>query len=293
MELVNETVVNKNKSLAPKKTKIDMTKIISRLLIIIFAIIVLYPFYIAVLMALKTPQETFASFYGWPEKLRLDNFINAWQITDYSLAITNSFIITAISLVFIIIVTSMAGYAIARNNSRFYNSIYVLFVSGMMVPFQVIMIPIYKMGRKFGLVNSRWGIIIVYICLSVHLAVFLFTGFVKSIPKELEEAATIDGASIPQIFFRVILPLLKPITMTVVVLDAMWIWNDFFLPMLYLQKPEIRTLPLSQFYFYGKYNTQMNLAFAAFLLAMIPILIFYFMLQKYIVKGIVAGAVKG
>lgn len=269
-------------------------KSVPRFLTILFAVIVLYPFYIAILMALKTPQETFESFYSLPEVFRLDNFINAWQITNYTLALKNSFIITTVSLIFIIMVTSMAGYAIARNSSkRFYNFLYILFVSGMMVPFQVIMIPLYKMGRKFGLVNNRWGIIIIYICLGVHLAVFLFTGFVKNIPKELEEAATIDGASIPQVFFRVVFPLLKPITMTVIVLDAMWIWNDFFLPMLFLQRPEIRTLPLSQFYFYGKYNTQMNLAFAAFLLAMTPVLIFYFLLQKYIVKGIVAGAVKG
>ncbi len=182
--------------------------------------------------------------------------------------------ITAVSLIFIIITTSMAGYAIARSTKRFYNFIYVLFVSGMMVPFQVIMIPLYKMGRKFGLVNNRWGIILIYICLGVHLAVFLYTGFVKAIPKELEEAATIDGASTPQTFFRIVFPLLKPTTMTIIVLDTMWIWNDFFLPLLFLQDSRIRTLPLTQFYFYGKYNTQMNLAFAAFILAMLPIIFF-------------------
>ncbi|WP_273327376.1 carbohydrate ABC transporter permease [Vallitalea guaymasensis] len=273
--------------------RIHLSKILPCIITIILAIVTIWPFYITVLMAFKTPRETFQSFYGLPKVFRLDNFINAWKITNFSLAFKNSFIVTMVSLVFIVLATSMAGYAIARSNKKFYNFIYVLFVSGMMVPFQVIMIPLYKMGRKFGLVNNRWGIILIYICLGVHLAVFLYTGFVKGIPKELEEAATIDGASTPQIFFKVVFPLLKPITMTILVLDTMWIWNDFFLPLLFLQDTKIRTLPLTQFYFYGKYNTQMNLAFAAFILAMIPILIFYFAMQKYIVKGIVAGAVKG
>lgn len=262
-------------------------------LITVLAAMTLYPFYIVLLMAFKSDKETFLSFYAMPRQLYLDNIITAFKVSHYSQAFLNSFVITLGSTLCIILVTGMAGYAIARNNSFPYRFLYILFISGLMVPFQVIMVPLYKLGKTIGLISTYHGITVVYAALAVQSCVFLYTGFVKTIPREIEEAAIIDGCSVPGIYFRMVFPLLKPVTSTVIIINVIYIWNDFLLPLLFLQDPDMRTIPLQQYYFYGQYNNKLNLAYASFLLALVPILIFYFLMQKQIVKGIAAGAVKG
>lgn len=257
------------------------------------AIITLFPFYIVLLMAFKTQSETFASFYGLPAHLDFKNFVTAWKVTNYAASFTNSTVITVLSVAAIIVVTSLAGYSIARKGTRFYNFLYILFLSGLMVPFQVIMIPLYKLGKDFGMISSYPGIIFLYACFGIQSCVFLYTGFVKTIPREMEESAIMDGSSIPRAFISIIFPLLRPVTTTVIVINALYIWNDFLFPLLFIQKNSMRTIPLQQYYFYSQYNNKMNLAFASFVLAMIPIVIFYFLMQKNIVKGITAGAIKG
>lgn len=259
----------------------------------LLAVLFLFPLYVAVLMAFKSAKETFDSFYALPARIDFANFVHAWQTSDYPKAILNSAIVTALSVALIVIASSLAGYAIARRNKPFYNIVFLLFLSGMMVPFQVTMLPLYKLGKSLHLVNSHWGIALVYGGFGVQMGVLFFAGFVRGISREIEEAARIDGCTTPGIFFRIVLPLLKPVTATVAVLNVLYIWNDFLLPLLYLQDKSFRTIPLQQYYFFGQYSSDLNLAFAYAVMGMIPIVAFFLFMQRFIVKGIAAGAIKG
>jgi raffinose/stachyose/melibiose transport system permease protein len=186
----------------------------------------------------------------------------------------------------------MAGYILVRTPGRISWLIFVVIVSSMIIPFHSIMIPLIIVIKSLGLSNSIPGIIFVYWGLGCNFAIFLYHGFVKTIPRELEESAVIDGCTPFQTFFRIVLPLLAPVTSTILVLDALWIWNDFLLPLLMLQRKAVKTIPLSQYVFFGQYYSEWGLALAGLTLAVVPIIIFYVFMQKYIVKGITAGAIK-
>ncbi|MCC3373244.1 carbohydrate ABC transporter permease [Cohnella sp. REN36] len=259
----------------------------------LLAIVFVFPLYVAVLMAFKSAKMTFDSFYALPTKLDFANFVHAWETSEYPKAIMNSLLVTILSVALIVIASALAGYAIARRNKPFYNFVFLLFLSGMMVPFQVTMLPLYKLGKSLHLVNSHWGIALIYGGFGVQMGVLFFSGFVRGISREIEEAARIDGCSTPGIFFRIVLPLLKPVTATVLVLNVLYIWNDFLLPLLYLQDKQFRTIPLQQYFFFGQYSSDLNLAFAYAVMGMVPIVAFFLFMQRFIIKGIAAGAIKG
>lgn len=187
----------------------------------------------------------------------------------------------------------MASYRMVRANTKFNQFLLLLFVAAMVVPFQTIMIPILKVVNVMGVNNSFLGLIITNLGISVPMAIFLFHGFIKSVPLEIEEAATVDGCNPITVFFRIVLPLLKPMVMTTIVLNALGIWNDYLLPSLILQAPELRTIPLATFSFFGQYTKQWDMALPALVIGIAPIIIFYLFMQRYIVEGIAAGSVKG
>lgn len=188
-------------------------------------------------------------------------------------------------------ISSLAGYGLARWRRRWADLLTLLFLSAMFVPFHTIMIALLTTARNMRLTGHLWGLILVYCGLQCPIPVFLIKGFSGSIPLELEEAAMVDGCGIARMFFMIVLPLLKPILATTAVLNVLWIWNDYLLPYLILGKP--LTIPLSQMYFYGQYNQQWHLIMAGFVVSMIPVVLFFLLMQKYIVNGIAAGAVKG
>lgn len=163
----------------------------------------------------------------------------------------------------------------------------------MVIPFQSIMIPLVRVASELNLMDSRTGLIICYFGFGVSLNVFLYHGFIKSIPKEIEESATVDGCTPYGVFWKIIFPLLKPMSVTVILLNSLWIWNDFLLPLLVLNSPDLRTIPLATFAFFGQYTKQWDLALAALVLGVIPIILFFLSMQKYIIEGITAGSVKG
>ena len=167
-----------------------------------------------------------------------------------------------------------------------------LYLASLMIPFQIMMIPVYKIYKNLHLQNSLFGMILILTGTSVAYATFLYVGFVKSIPRELEEAAKLDGCGPYQTFFRVVFPLLKPVTVTVAALHVMWLWNDFNIALIILQKDEVRTLTVKQYYFFGQYTAEYGMAFASAILSMIPVLIFFLSAQRYLVEGVSAGAVK-
>ncbi len=275
-----------------KKVKEKYNWPMTVLLIFFAAVFILGPLYIAVIIAIKDPSDMI-NILAWPEKLRLQNFVDAWNMTNYPRKFLNTFFITAVNLVFTILTNSMVAYAITRNKdkSRFFRLAYYYFVSAMFIPFNVIMLPLVKQASAFHMDNI-YGITFLYIIFGLPMNIFLYTGFVKSLPVALDEAAYIDGATPFQTFYKIIFPLMKPMSATVAILSFMWTWNDFSMPLVLLSDEKNQTLQLAQYVFKGQFNTQYNLAFASYLLVLVPILIVYIFCQKWIISGVTNGAVK-
>lgn len=256
---------------------------------------ILIPLYLTVITSVKTKDELLRSFFAFPQGLYLGNFQAILAKPDYFYAIGNSLMITAVSLVVMAFVLPMLAYPLARAmyQSRPFRIIYFLVIAGIFIPFQVRMLPLMKLMNAIGLMN-RAGIIILYIATSACEGTFLYTGYLASVPVDLEEAAYIDGASTNRLFWRIIYPLLKPITATVLIKNGLWIWNDFMLPLLMLNKSsKIHTVTLFQYAFKTAYTTDYTLAFATFIMSMLPIMLLYVFAQKYIISGLTSGAVKG
>ena len=270
-------------------------KILWTALAIFVIFIFLFPFYIAIVNSLKTQLETAENVLALPKVFSLANYNEAMEKISFTRSLINTLIVTVVADLLIVLCASMSGHAIARysEKSRYFKILDRVFLSSIMIPFQVIMIPVYKIFRNLGLINNLLGMIIMLTGISVAYATFLYVGFIKSIPVELEEAARIDGCNQLQAFWLIVFPLLKPITATVAALHAMWLWNDFNISLILLQKSEVRTLTIKQFYFFSEYASDYNMAFAAAIMGMIPVLIFFLLMQKYLVGGITSGAVKG
>lgn len=262
------------------------------LLIVLAVVFILGPLYIAVLIAIKDPSEM-TNVLSFPKKLRLQNFVDAWVMTDYPRKFMNTLFITVVNLIFTILTNSMVAYAITRNKdkSKLFSLAYYYFVSAMFIPFNVIMLPLVKQASAFHMDNIM-GITFLYIIFGLPMNIFLYSGFVKSIPVALDEAAYIDGATPFQTFYRIIFPLMKPMSATVAILSFMWTWNDFSMPLVLLSEEKYQTLQLAQYVFKGQFNTEYNLAFASYLLVLIPILLVYVFCQKWIIEGVTNGAVK-
>lgn len=262
------------------------------LLIALAVVFILGPLYIAVLIAIKDPSEM-ANVLSFPKKLRLQNFADAWVMTGYPRKFMNTLFITVVNLIFTILTNSMVAYAITRNKdkNKLFSLAYYYFVSAMFIPFNVIMLPLVKQASTFHMDNIV-GITFLYIIFGLPMNIFLYSGFVKSVPVALDEAAYIDGATPFQTFYRIIFPLMKPMSATVAILSFMWTWNDFSMPLVLLSEEKYQTLQLAQYVFKGQFNTEYNLAFASYLLVLLPILLVYVFCQKWIIEGVTNGAVK-
>ena len=268
----------------------------NRLFLILKLVVTLFvisPFYIAVIYSVKSKPEMVSNRLAFPKVIHWDNFTRAIETSNFGLAMKNSLFTTVAAVLVITLICTMSAYIIARKNNRFYNAVYYIFVGAMIIPFQSIMTPLYIDMTKWRLLNTLYGFIMSKIGFQIAFTVLLVSGFVKGIPRELEEAAAIDGAGIYSIFFRIVFPLMKPIILTSVVLNTLNVWNDFQMSLTLLQKKTVRNVPLTQYFFFGENSIELGLAFALFILSMIPILILYLTLQKYIIGGITSGAVKG
>ncbi|MCH4033228.1 MAG: carbohydrate ABC transporter permease [Lachnospiraceae bacterium] len=273
-------------------TRYKVLKALRITILWLVAIISLAPFYVAICYAFKSKQEFAKTKLAFPTSIYLQNFVDAFKLKNYFSAIINSSIVAVSVVILIIICCSASAYMITRKNNKFYNFVYYFFQMVILIPFQTIMFPLYQELSRAHALNTLFGVIFAELGVYMGYYVFLYAGFIKTVPVALEEAASIDGANRYQVFMKIVLPLLKPITMTVGVLCFLSSWNDFFLPLILIQKDEMKTLPLMQFFFFGQYSANINLAFAASLIALVPPVIIYFCAQKYIVAGMVAGAVK-
>ena len=271
--------------------------ILLTVLLFIGTLTVLFPLYMTVIIALKDPSEMtndIAGALSLPSRFSLDNFAEAMRITDFPRTLGNSVIITGASVALSIILHSMAGYAIGRsmNRSKGFRFVYFYIVSGMFVPFAILMMPLVKQTAKLGLDNMA-GVIILYAVFFMPMNLLLYSGYMKNIPLAMEEAADIDGASAWRTYWTIIFPMMKPMHATVAVLTALGAWNDVMTPLVIMSGGGNTTLPLAQLSFQTRFGTNYNLAFASYLLALLPIVIFYLFCQKQIIGGIANGAVKG
>jgi raffinose/stachyose/melibiose transport system permease protein len=262
----------------------------------VLTVFYIYPIFLVIINAIKKKGFIMKAPFALPNEQSfagLQNFISGIEKTSFFSAVGNSVIITVGSVLVIIICTSMCAWYITRVQNRLTKAIYMLCLFSMIVPFQMVMFSLSKLANMMHLSNPI-GIILVYLGFGAGLAVFMFCGFVKSIPLEIEEAAMIDGCTPIQTFFQVVFPIMKSTTITVAILQAMWIWNDYLLPYLVLDLKKYKTIPIVIQYLKGGYGAvDWGTMMAMLVLAIIPIIIFYAICQKYIIEGVVAGAVKG
>lgn len=264
--------------------------------LIVGLITVIFPLYMTVVIAFKQPSEMTTDIVGilsLPQTWSLDNFAQAMEVTDFWNSLLNSFIITVSTVVASIVIHSLAGYAIARNmaDKKFFKFAYYFIIAGMFVPFAILMMPLVKETADLH-IDNMFGVIVLYVVFYMPMNVLLYTGYLKNIPIALEEAARVDGASTWSTYWRIIFPLMGPMHATVAVLTALGTWNDVMTPLVIMSGSGVNTLPLAQLTFQTQFGTNYNLAFASYLLALLPMLIFYLFAQKQIINGVVNGAVK-
>ena len=277
------------KAAAKEKRRRSPGLVVLEALMCAAALAFIYPALFVLNNALKPDADITLRPVAPPAFLYLANFAKAWTEMRFPRTLANTFLVTALGVGGILLASSLAAYKLARTQTRLSWLLYSAFTFALVIPFQIVMVPIVGLATDLNLA-SIWGIIPMYWGLGAPMAVFMYHGFVKSVPRELEEAAAIDGAGRFYSYFRVVFPLLKPITATIAILDSLWIWNDFLLPLVVVRKG---TLQLEQMQFYGMFLREYGPAAASLMLSAAPIIVLYLALQKYIIRGIAAGAVKG
>ncbi|MEK4403647.1 carbohydrate ABC transporter permease [Sporosarcina sp. FSL K6-6792] len=272
--------------------------ITKEVLLLFAALFFLSPIYIIIVNSFKNRRELYENALALPGKFSFQYYLEAMEKMNFLTALGNSLYITIFSVVIIVVLSSMTAWMLARTDNKLSKIIFMTFIATMLIPFQTLMMPLMQLMSTITntlhipMFNTREGLIFMHVGFSSSISVFLYHGFIKSIPITLEEAATIDGASKFGVFWKIIFPMLKPITVTVMILNVINIWNDYLLPSLTLTDKGLRTIPLSTFYFFGEFTIKWNLAMAGLMLTIIPVVIFYVLAQKHIIKGIGEGAVK-
>lgn len=265
------------------------------LLLLIGALVFCLPLYLLITISMKEPDEVVADPLGLPRDPSLDAFGVAWReagVDGLGSAMLSSFVITVGSVLCLIAIGSLGAYVLARRPGRLSTGLYVLFLLGFIVPVQLAIIPLYVVFNQLGLVGSLAGMVVLYTGMMMPLAVFLYTGFFRALPKEYEEAAQVDGAGQLRTYVKVIFPLLTPVTGTVAILAGMVIWNDFFIPLIFLAGSDHETLPVAVYSFVGEYSAQWSNIFAAVLVSTAPVILFYLFAQRQLIRGF-SGGLKG
>lgn len=257
-------------------------------------LVMIVPIYYLLITTFKTPAEAVASPLGFPVNFTFDNYIRAIEAMNYGQALKNNLIIAIVSVIALVVFASMSAYVIARSKRKLFQVMNAIFMVGLIIPFQISIIPLYKMLAAVNLMNTHIAVILVDVfCINLPLSVFLMRGFINTVPMELEEAAFIDGCGTFQSFWRIVFPLLKPIISTVAILDTLAIWNDFMTPLLLLQSSGKQVLLQQVYRNVGPFSTDWTSFFPMLVMATLPLVAFYLIMQKQVIEGVVAGAVKG
>lgn len=267
--------------------------LLAQALLILACSLVVVPIVFVFLGSFKSVPEFFSNPFGLPKTLQVANYTKAWVEADVSITLINSVIVTGFAVMVSTLLSCLASYSIARFKYAGRSAVRLLFVGGLVVPVQLIMLPLFISFRDLDLLGSLWPLMITYSTFALPLGVLVLVGFFQALPREITEAATIDGASHLQIFARVVLPLSRPAIFTVVILNGVWIWNDFFVALVLATRPDAHTLPLGILDFFGVYLTEWGLIFASVVISAVPVIVLYLLMTRQFIAGLTAGSVKG
>lgn len=263
--------------------------VITFVLAILFAV----PIYLIIINSFKTYGDIFSNPIKFPVHPTMENFANVWKQADFIKYFINTVISTTVALAIVVVTSSLASYKLSRTKTKLSGLLFFYFTVSMLLPFEVIMLPLVKLLKNLNMLNNLMALGLIEACTKIAFSIFLYHGFIKSIPVQLDEAARIDGCGEIRLFFEIIFPLMKPITSTVIILNILTFWNSFLLPLLVLTKAEVKTLSLFAYSFIGQYSSNYDLQLPAVILTGLPLVIFYLIMQKNIVKGLTTGSVKG
>lgn len=279
---------------AAQEQKYTGGTLILQILMTLVALLFVAPLFIIINYSFKTTKELYISNpLALPQSFSVENYIRAFQKLDFGTTFVNTFYYTVVSVVILAIMCGAAAWAISRCKLKFFKFSYIYFLLGIFIPYQALFLPIYVIGFKTGLINTRIGIILMYIATGMSFGVFLMTSFMTTVPVELEEAAKIDGCSVYKTYFTIVLPLLKPAIATLTILQAFQIWNEFLMASLFINRNELRTLTMAMQLLFSREVSDYTTAFAAIIVSSLPVTILFISLQKYFVTGMTVGAVKG
>ncbi|MCE5255518.1 MAG: carbohydrate ABC transporter permease [Spirochaetaceae bacterium] len=284
---------NRKHQASVKKTTSFAGRFFAYLIMVIFAIMTVYPIFWLIMNSFKTTREFQLNQIGFPKDFTLSNYVEAWKMGDFGLLFPNSLIYTGGATIGIIFFSLLAGFALGKLHSRATKPIYGSFMIGILLTTQTLMIPLFLEVNMLGIYNTRFAVLLVYIGSGLPLGIYLATEYIRSIPTALIESARIDGAGFFTIFKRIIVPMSKPVSTTIAILNISNIWNEFAIINILVSKTELKSLPLGIYKFSGSLSTDYGKQFAALTIGMVPMLVFYIIFRKQITKGVAAGAIKG
>ncbi|MFD0717181.1 carbohydrate ABC transporter permease [Paenibacillus sp. GCM10027626] len=259
----------------------------------LISLVILIPFYYLFINTVKQPQDATEHPLSLPHVWNFQSYLDAWTKMEYPVVFGNTVMYMVISVFIIIVLASTAAYALVRRKTRYHAAIYYLFVGAIMMPYQMMIMPLYRIVKVLHLMNTVPGVVFVYVFTALPFAIFLYCGFMRSLPLELEEAACVDGSSVYRTFVSIVFPLLRPVTATVIVLKSIEVWNDFMTQLLFIQSSSLQTITRKIYTNVGLFTTDWTSLLPMFVLGIAPMLLFYLMMQKNIIKGISAGSIKG
>jgi raffinose/stachyose/melibiose transport system permease protein len=259
----------------------------------LYALVCLYPFILMVLSSFRTTAEIFENPFSLPTSFTFEAYRKAWGIGNFSNYFVNSVVVTLSSVAIILVIGSLAAYPIGRYAFRGRNFLFIYFLSGLMLPIKLGIVPIFFLMKSLGLYDTRLSLVLIYAASGLPFSIFILSGFFRTLPTELEDAARIDGANEFQIYLRVMLPLIRPALATVAIFNFITLWNDFFFPLILIQTDSLKTIPAGLANFFGTFQTDWAMIFAGISIASLPLMVLFFVASKHIIKGLTAGAVKG
>jgi len=286
--MTSRTGVNNNNQLLEK-----ILTFFNYLLLTVLALIFIYPLVLMVLTAFKSTREFFFDPFGLPDTWSLKPFIDVWQKANFNTYFFNSVLIATSAVILLIFCASLAAYAIARFDFKYNNLVFMFFLAGIMIPIRLGILPLFILMKNLNLLDTRLSLILTYAASGMPMSVFILTGFFKTIPTELGDAARVDGCNKFQVFYKIMLPLVRPALATVTIVNFVPWWNDFFFPLLFINTDALKTIPLGMTIFFGQYMTDWGLLFSGMVIASVPLLILYIFMSKQFISGLTSGAVKG
>jgi raffinose/stachyose/melibiose transport system permease protein len=270
----------------------NIVLLIVHILMVSYVLLIFYPLFNMIVSSLKTTREIFQNPFGFPEKLLFENYKVVWVDRGFASYFKNSLTVTLIAMIFVVLLGSMASYGVSRYKYRLRTWIYMLFLSGIMLPLKIAIIPLFLIIRNLGLMDTHLSIIMIFIAMGLPSTVFILSGFMKTIPMDLEYAARIDGCNDWAIYRRIVMPITKSAIALVTIYNAVPIWNDFFFPLVFIQSNRLKTLPVGLSTFFGQYSINWSLLFTGLSIAILPMLVLYIFMSKYFIRGMTAGAIK-